>query len=81
MKVVLYTPPGHKTYTVHLNAQQEEKMRTLISEVSSEKGVYYFDLLRSPEFVDEDFFDPDHMSKRGAEKLTLKLYDFYKSRQ
>lgn len=80
IKVILYTPPGHRTYVAHLNAHQEDKMRSMLAELSSGKDVYYLDLLREPEFKDEDFFDPDHMSNKGAEKLALKLYQFYKNK-
>lgn len=80
IKVILFTPPAHKTYYNHVSPQQEKKMRDLLAQVIDGKNVFYLDLLRCPDFIDEDFSDPDHMSHIGAQKLAFKLHTFYKDK-
>ena len=79
IKVILFTPPAHQSYYTNISQLQENKMRKLLSEITDRKRVFYLDLLRSDNFVDQDFFDPDHMSHRGAKKLASTLYTFYKN--
>ena len=80
IKVILFTPPAHRSYYTNVSQQQENKMRQLLSEITDGKRVFYLDLLRSPDFVDKDFHDPDHMSHIGAKKLASALYTFYKDK-
>ena len=35
--------------------------------------VRYVDMLRDTSFVEDDFFDADHLNWQGAKKWTLKL--------
>lgn len=80
IKVILFTPPAHQSYYTNISPLQENKMRQLLSEITDGKNVFYLDLLRSPDFVNEDFFDPDHMSHIGAKKLASVLWTFYKDK-
>lgn len=78
IKVILFTSPAHKSYYTKLNPLQLKKMHSLIAGLTTEKGVYYLDLLQSDAFEKEDFYDPDHMVHKGAKKLALILFEFYK---
>ena len=80
IKVILYTPPGHRSYYTRLDPRQLKKMYAMIADLIAERGVFYLDLLRSDAFGPEDFHDPDHLSSRGARKLALMLRDFYKDK-
>lgn len=80
-EIILITTPGYKTYTECLDSIQEMMMRQNISFLENNYGNYplrYFDFLRNPNFTENDFYDPDHLSEEGAKKLTIMLRDSLK---
>lgn len=77
IKVILLTTPTHESYyslldSAHLNKTTEacEMLARAYSNTT------YLNLLKDSSFVAEDFYDPDHLNTRGAEKLTKILNCF-----
>ncbi|MDW7692606.1 hypothetical protein R9C00_12280 [Flammeovirgaceae bacterium SG7u.111] len=72
--VVFYTSPAYYTYIDYINPDQlNTTINTINKIVNSSENLYYFNFLKDPNFVKEDFWDSNHLNEIGAEKLTLKL--------
>lgn len=69
-RVVFITTPAWHTYASQLDASQETEMRRGMASLHAEFGVDYYDFLRDDRFGDSDFYDPDHLSDRGARKFS-----------
>ena len=74
IKVILLTTPTHESYyslldSAHL-ALTTQSCERLDAEFSN---TTYLNLLKDTSFVEEDFYDPDHLNTIGAAKLTKKL--------
>ena len=77
-EVIFITTPGYKTYTECFDSIQENIMRQNIAFLKENYQVRYLDFLRDPNFTENDFYDPDHLSEDGAKKLTLLLKEIIK---
>lgn len=73
-KVIILTTPTYKTYRNNLDSLQLNIM-TENSEMLERKydNVLYINMLDDSRFVDDDFFDADHLNEYGAAKLTMIL--------
>jgi hypothetical protein len=77
IQVILLTTPTWHTYYENLDPEQLEiKEKTCNELVHSFDNVTYLNLLYDKRFVADDFYDTDHLSEKGAEKLT-RLLDTY----
>ena len=77
IKVILLTTPTHESYyslldSVHLN----KTIETCEMLAQAYSNTTYLNLLKDSSFVADDFYDPDHLNTRGAEKLTKILDNF-----
>ena len=73
---VLVTLPSSHHYYNSLDSAQIGKMYEVVELMKSEYAdVEYFDFLRDGNFVDEDFFDCDHLSDIGARKFSKMFKD------
>jgi hypothetical protein len=78
--VLLYTPPGYKSYRENLNMEQLELMyETTYDIVEKYENCSYVDYLADSDFSADDFYDGDHLNEQGARKLTKKLYSSLKT--
>lgn len=68
-KTLVITCPAYKSYYSVLDTVQLERTYEAIKQ----RNVAYHNFLKDTSFVAEDFSDPDHMSEKGAIKLTAKL--------
>lgn len=68
IRLVIVIPPATSGYRSVLPTS-----RVLFNELYSIPGLEIVNLFDSPEFRDEDFIDPDHLSLEGAKKLTAIL--------
>ena len=60
-----------ETYCQNLNLEQlNVTIKTITGICSNYNNCIYFNLLSDPNFVSEDFYDADHLSEIGAEKLS-----------
>lgn len=78
IKVVIVSMPETKVYSENLN---QEKLQLIFKtcqkfEDSNEGYVRYLNLFNDPRFVDEDFYDADHLNEVGAEKCS-KIVDAF----
>lgn len=75
IKLLLLTLPAFETYYKNLNEEQLNKtIETVNSIVAENKNCIYLNLLYNTNFDIHDFHDSDHLSERGAEKIS-KLLD------
>lgn len=70
LSLVLVTMPAWPTYYENLDKKQLNKMHECIQELQHEYGLVYYDYLKDSRFVEEDFYDSDHLSDVGARKFT-----------
>lgn len=74
IKILLFTPPAFHTYANNLNKEQLNKtVSSIETTVKAYPNVYYFNFLTNSDFIEEDFYDADHLNEIGAKKLTLKI--------
>lgn len=74
IKLVLFTTPAWHTYRELVDERQLAKMHELIARFQQQnEGVLYFDYLSDPRFVNDDFYNSNHLSDVGAEKFTKIL--------
>jgi hypothetical protein len=72
---VLVTTPWWHTYRESLEPSQRDRSKALAADVARRYGLRYLDFSADGRFVDEDFYDADHLSDRGALKFTHLLRD------
>jgi hypothetical protein len=74
VKLVFITFPAYDTYKDKLdNNQLQETINYMDLIGERNDNVYYFNLLNENDFIQEDFFDADHLNEIGASKLTKKI--------
>ncbi|MEG3047516.1 MAG: hypothetical protein RR872_02665 [Mucinivorans sp.] len=73
-QLILVTTPVRKSYSHHINVGQLSQMHNNIERVLKEhKSVSYLDFLTDSSYTDDDFFDADHLTELGANKLSRKI--------
>ena len=71
INLVLLTPPAFKTYRQNLNKAQLNETIELAKRIDLDNSnCIYLNLLNDTNFVAKDFYDADHLSEIGAEKLS-----------
>ncbi len=71
IKVILFTPPAFHSYIKSLNNEQLNITVKTTKEICSKyNNCIYKNLLNDENFTELDFYDADHLSERGAEKLS-----------
>ena len=77
IEVVIVSLPQSKTYIRYLNPVKIEKIfKTCKSFEDKNKNVRYLNLFMGESFVDDDFFDADHLNDVGAIKSSKIVDDF-----
>ncbi|GHU64438.1 hypothetical protein FACS1894123_09090 [Bacteroidia bacterium] len=73
-KVIFVTTPAYKTYREHLNEEQLNIMLKTVNKITNDySNCTYINLLADSTFVSTDYYDADHLSEIGAEKLSLLI--------
>ena len=72
IRLVLITTPTWHTYYEHLDRKQLNRMYEVVHTIPDAE---YYDYLKDGRFVEDDFYDADHLSDVGAKKFTLILRD------
>jgi hypothetical protein len=71
IRIVLLTPPAFKSYHQNLNKTQLNLTIEIAEKIdSNNNNCIYLNLLNDTSFVAKDFYDADHLSEIGAEKLS-----------
>lgn len=80
IRVILLTTPVSASFYAHEQAEQKKMNCFMLDFVLAlYPGTEYYDFERDPRFVDADFYDADHLSDRGAFKLSRLLRDILQS--
>jgi len=83
IQLFLYTPPIYESYRKKINPNREELAFRSLKEITSKyKICTYTNLYDNLDFNENDYYDADHLSEIGAEKLSkiinkkiIKLYE------
>ncbi len=75
IEVIMLSTPVSRAYRRCLDRKQLAVMRHIVDSVSDNNGVRYYDFSSVPGFGDDDFYDADHLSDRGARRFTRLLRD------
>ena len=71
IKIILITPPVYITYRNNLDlGQLHLTIETANAIASTYKNCEYYNLMDDPNFTADDFYDANHLSEIGAEKLS-----------
>lgn len=74
IKVILLTTPTHESYYSLLDEKHLALTINTCEKLAEEfENTTYLNLLKDSSFVEEDFYDPDHLNTTGATKLTKML--------
>lgn len=75
IRLILITTPTWHAYHQLLDKRQLQKTYEIIAQLCHDYALPYLDYLKDPRFVEEDFYDCDHLSDVGAQKFTALLRD------
>ncbi len=75
---IIITTPVWSSYYESWRDAQKKIMIENRDYIINKYNLRYYDYIRDPRFVDEDFYDVDHLSDIGATKLTALLRDTLK---
>ncbi len=78
IEVILISTPTWHTYREHLQPRQLLLHRQITDSIVKTNKLTYYDLSSDPRFEEHDFYDADHLSTKGAKKLTKILKDSLK---
>lgn len=73
LELAFVITPYSRPYREKINPMEVRLTGEIVEEYRKEYGFEFLDLSDDPYFTYEDFHDPDHLSLRGARKLTRKL--------
>ena len=75
LQLTLIAPPVYRAYSYGIPRRQRDfinQARQLCTETASARVL---DFVCDSTYLDDDFFDPDHLTHEGAAKFTLQLAD------
>lgn len=76
VRLVLFTTPARPSYYKNLYKKQMDCTYQVIHDLMKDHhNTVYLNFLTDSSFVADDFYDQDHLSEIGAEKLTKMLND------
>jgi hypothetical protein len=72
LKILFISSPVSSYYTKHLDTIQLQEVINKGQSLQKlhHKHIKYINLIKSPLFTDEDFYDGDHLNQKGTRKLT-----------
>ncbi len=73
VQLVLITTPCWPSYYNRISTQQLSKMYQLVDSLQREFNVPYFNYMKDTRFLEDDFYDSNHLSEIGAAKFTKIL--------
>lgn len=77
IKLIIPYIPAFKSYTNNVDSTLLERTKApVISAAKKHNHVYYLDLMNDTRFKMKDFYDPNHLSTKGAKKFSEILNQF-----
>lgn len=73
IECILITTPVWQTYYAQMDMLQLNDMYSRVHSITNDLNVKYIDYIHASQFLEEDFHDVDHLSDKGAVKLTQDL--------
>lgn len=74
INVLLLTLPAFETYRQNINLEQYKTTVETANKIASQhKNCIYINLFDDNNFIAKDFYDADHLSEIGAEKLSKQI--------
>lgn len=67
---ILFTAPIYPELSKYLNTHIQENNRKITYELCDQFNINYYNFANSSKFKKNDFFDSDHLNKRGAKTLS-----------
>lgn len=72
--ILFVTPPGYKSYRENLRPAQIQITKEVMDQfVLQHENCSYLNLFSDTNFVAQDYYDADHLSEIGAEKLSKRI--------
>ena len=79
IKLIIPYIPAFKSYTENVDSNLLKITKeTVINTAKKNDNVYYLDLMNDSRFKIKDFYDPNHLSNRGAKKFSKILNQLLK---
>lgn len=76
IRLLMVVPPAFETYREHIPSSRRQEVIALAQGfAAAQPSVRLIDLFADSSFGAEDYFDADHLNRKGAEKLSRKLDD------
>lgn len=76
IRLCLIVPPTHSLYYTHVGSEQLQLMYDALNEVCRKyENVLCLDYFKDSRFIDDDFYDVNHLSDVGAKKFTRILVE------
>ena len=80
VKLLLITTPVYHSYRDNLNEEQLNTMINTMNDFAAKhNNCIYLNWHENPDFIAEDYHDADHLSGKGAKKLSEKLVQYIDS--
>ncbi|MBL4663205.1 MAG: hypothetical protein JKY22_06550 [Flavobacteriaceae bacterium] len=74
INVILFTAPAFDTYREHLDKNQYQTMMSIGEKMDNKYlNCRYFNFIDDSLFLEEDFYDADHLNPKGAKKMSLLM--------
>lgn len=70
IQMVFVIPPTHQTYYTYSNKEWHDETAVVITRLANQYHSKWFDYFKDDRFVTEDFYDPDHLNRLGAQKFS-----------
>jgi hypothetical protein len=81
IRLILITTPTFHTYYETVDVKQLNKMYSTIEMIKNKYHLSYFNHFKDDRFVEDDFWDDDHLNDVGAEKFTRILNEEIKNNE
>lgn len=72
---ILFTPPTYTEYNKYLNSSYIKSNKKTSRATANKYGIEYWDFFNSDTFKLEDYYDMEHLNRKGALKFTSMLND------
>lgn len=73
VKLALITTPCMPEYRKRMKPENYARMQTALEEFARQESIGYWNFLDNPQFTQTDYYDPHHLSRKGAEKFSRLL--------
>lgn len=72
---ILFTPPTYREYNTYLNSSYIEDNQKTSKATALKYGIEYWNFLNSDRFSINDYYDMEHLNRKGALEFTTMLND------